>query len=117
MARGFIFPSAVSRSAFTSSDVSSRSLPGSTSSSSGPYPTRRIFSAKCPIAANIFLSSRFRPSVSTTSYHGFSPTRTCLIRAGAVRTRSDPASPRSIATPLRSRSSSSSLGCPATFTR
>jgi hypothetical protein len=44
--RGFIFPSAVKRSAFTSASVSSRTLPGSMSSTSGPYSTRRIFSAK-----------------------------------------------------------------------
>ena len=43
------FPSAASLSFANSSGSSSRSLPGSTSRISGPYPTRRIFSTKCPM--------------------------------------------------------------------
>src|ERR1700739_2081070 len=51
-----------------------------------------------------------------TSYQGLSPCRTLRIWAGAVCTRPEPGLPRSIPTPPRRRSRSSSLGSPLIFT-
>jgi len=50
-----------------SNRVRLRQSPGGTSSASGPYCTRRIFSTWCPTSSNIFRTWRLRPSMIVTS--------------------------------------------------
>src|ERR1700678_1696220 len=107
-------PDAAVFSFATSSRVRLRQSPGGTSSASGPYCTRRIFSTWCPTSSNIFRTCRLRPSMIVTSSQGLSPSRMSRIFAGAVRTRRPPFS--AIETPRRSLSSLASAGWPATFT-
>src|ERR1700676_4050798 len=95
--------------------VSARNLPGSKSKTSGPIRTRRIFSTKCPTRSNILRICRFRPSIKTTSYQGFSPSSNNRIFAGEVFTRRP--SSNSITIPARKRSILFSSGFPLTFTK
>ena len=85
--RAFIFALVAAFSFSTSPTLNRLNSPGGTSKLSGPYRTRLIFSTWCPISSNMRRIWRFLPSISVTSYQGFSDSRIRRIFAGAVFTR------------------------------